>query len=67
MEKKLVEKYNWFRKKKNMDEKEKENKENKFMEKNSHGEDMIEKDMEMLKSILFVQHTPNSELARNIR
>ena len=72
IEKKLVERYNWFRKKKKINEKENNSgkgyNENREIEK----EEKLEKENkgekeEMPKSILFVQHTENSILAKNIR
>ena len=68
VEKKLTEKYNWFRKKRNKEENE-ENKEGKNTPKKENAQ--IEKssriENDVPKAVLFVQHTPESELAKDIR
>ena len=68
VEKKLVEKYNWFRKKRNKEEKE-ENRGGKGSPMKSDAQ--IEKgsrvENDMPKAVLFVQHTPDSELAKEVR
>ena len=68
VEKKLSEKYNWFQKKRNRDEKE----ENKGSDRNKNRENIkIEKktlkDNDIPKAVLFVQHAPDSGLAMAMR
>ena len=62
VEKKLTEKYNWFRKKKKREEKEKEERSECFSERNKDRKE--EGDCEVPKSVLFVQNTPDSQLAK---
>ena len=75
VERKLTGKYNWFRnaKKKDSNEDEDENedsKNDKYKKRgNNKGEEDIEKvdNKDMPKSVLFVQNTPDSILAKNLR
>ena len=68
VERKLTEKYNWFRKKRKEDEKE-ENKLGVKEERKSSAQVVKQerKEDDMPKSVLFVQHTINSGLAKELR
>ena len=63
VEKKLRERYNWFRKKRNKVE---DNDENEPTKREDKEKSSVKYD-DIPKSVLFVQHTPESQLAKEIR